>query len=184
MQEKIQEIAARLKELRELSGLSAERVAERLEIAAERYAGYESGKEDIPASILVELAHILQVETTVLLTGEDPHMKVFTVTRALKGVSVERHKDYRYQSLAANFIHRKAEPFIVTVEPKPEGTPLSVNSHPGQELDYLLEGRLLVNIHGNQLVLEPGDCIFFDSGYGHGMAALGGLPAKFLAIIL
>ncbi len=59
-------------------------------------------------------------------------MNVFTVTRSGKGVSVERREQYRYQNLAEKFIHKKAEFFIVTVDPKPQGTKPDTNSHPGR----------------------------------------------------
>jgi quercetin dioxygenase-like cupin family protein len=99
-------------------------------------------------------------------------------------VEVERRSPYRYQSLAYNFIHKKAEPFMVTVEPGPADREVSLNSHPGQEFNYVLEGKLMLVIDGTELVLEEGDSVFFDSGAGHGMKALGGGRARFLAIIL
>ena len=184
MQEKIKEIAARVKELRDLSDISVEEMAEKLTLPVETYVRYENAEEDVPASILFEIAQNLDVDLSVLLTGEAPKMHVFSVTRKGKGVSVERRKDYKYQNIAANFSHKKAEPFLVKVDPKPEGTSISTNSHPGQEFDYVLEGTLKVTIHHNEIVLEEGDSIFFDSSYAHGMQAMGGKPAKFLAVIL
>lgn len=184
MQEKIKEIASRIKELREISDISADEMAGRLNIDTGTYQIYEAGEADIPASILYGISSELKVDMSVLLKGEDPRMHVFTVTRKDKGISVERRKEYRYQSLAANFVHKKAEPFVVKVEPKPEGTKISMNSHPGQEFDFVLEGTLKVVIHSNEIVLEEGDSIFFDSNYPHGMAAVGGKSAKFLAIIM
>ncbi|SFM27548.1 helix-turn-helix domain-containing protein [Methanolobus profundi] len=184
MQEKIKEIAARVRELRDISDISVEEMAKELELPVDTYSRYENGEEDIPASILLEIAQHLNVDMSVLLTGEAPRMRVFSVTRKDKGVSAERRKDYKYQNIAANFAHKKAEPFVVRVDPKSEGTPVSMNSHPGQEFDYVLEGTLKVIIHGNELVLEEGDSIFFDSSYEHGMQSVGGKPAKFLAVIL
>lgn len=184
MQEKIKEIAARVRELRDISDISIEEIAKKLELPVDTYSRYEKGEEDIPASILLEIAQCLNVDMSVLLTGEMPRMHIFSVTRKDKGVSAERRKDYKYQNIAANFAHKKAEPFVVRVDPKPEGTPVSTNSHPGQEFDFVLEGTLKVVIHGNELILEEGDSIFFDSGYDHGMQAVGGKPAKFLAVIL
>jgi mannose-6-phosphate isomerase-like protein (cupin superfamily) len=64
-----------------------------------------------------------------------------------------------------------------------ENKPLSLNSHPGQEFDYVLEGRLLISIGGHEMELEPGDCVYYDSTEPHGMKALGGKPARFLAFI-
>ncbi|WP_094229002.1 helix-turn-helix domain-containing protein [Methanolobus psychrotolerans] len=184
MQEKIKEIAARVRELRDISDISVEEMAEKLALPVDTYSRYENGEEDIPASILLEAAQALNVDMSVLLTGEVPRMHVFSVTRKDKGISAERRKDYKYQNIAANFANKRAEPFVVKVDPKPEGTPVSMNSHPGQEFDYVLEGTLKVIIHNNELVLEEGDSIYFDSGYAHGMQAIGGKPAKFLAVIL
>jgi quercetin dioxygenase-like cupin family protein len=106
------------------------------------------------------------------------------LTRKDKGASVERQKAYKYQSLAQHFIHKKAEPFLVTVEPGMEEAPVHLNSHPGQEFNYILEGTLLISIEGRELVLNEGDSLFFDSNAPHGMKALNGQVAKFLAIIL
>ncbi len=183
MNEKIKEIAARVQELRELSEVSAAQMAKLLQVSLETYQGYERGEIDIPASILLNIAQHLNVDMSLLLTGEAPRMRIFTVTRKGKGVHVERRSQYRYQNLAHNFVQKKAEPFLVTVDPKPAGTELTTHAHPGQEFDYVLEGTLKVLIHNHEIVLEAGDSLFFDSTYGHAMAALNEQPARFLAII-
>jgi hypothetical protein len=50
--------------------------------------------------------------------------------------------------LAAGFANRKADPFIVTVHPKPEEEEIFLNSHPGQEFNMVLSGRMLIRING------------------------------------
>ncbi len=84
----------------------------------ETYNCYEDGKLDIPASILIGIARKLNVDTGLLLTGEESKMNIFTVTRKGEAVEVERRKQYHYQSLARKFAHKKAEPFIVTIDPR------------------------------------------------------------------
>lgn len=184
MAERRQDIAARLKELREIEGLSAAGLAKTLGIPPAEYAAWEAGQADIPASALHDAARALKADLTELLTGEAPRMKVFAVTRRGGGVTVERRKDYRYRNLAANFAGRKADVFEVTVPADAGESGAHANSHPGQEFDYVLEGRMLVRIHGNELTLEAGDCVYFDSNHGHSMQALDGKPARFLAMIL
>jgi quercetin dioxygenase-like cupin family protein len=83
-----------------------------------------------------------------------------------------------------NFIHKKAEPFLITVAPRADGAKPEVNAHPGQEFDFVIEGTLRVFISHQEIVLEAGDSLFFDSGYDHAMEAVGDRPAKFLAVIL
>lgn len=184
MKEKMKEIALRISELRELSEISTQEMADYLNVPTEVYRGYEDASSDIPASVLFEIAHKLGVDMGLLLTGEETRMNIFTVTRKDKGVNVERRKQYQYESLAEKFIHKKAEPLIVTVEPRKDGSKPSTNSHPGQEFDYVIQGVLKFYIHDNEVILKEGDSIFFDSSYKHAMAALDNKSAKFLAVIL
>ena len=184
MAERRQDIAARLKELREIEGLAAEALAQALGVSPAEYAAWEAGQADVPASALHDAARVLKADLTELLTGEAPRMKVFAVTRKGGGVTVERRKDYQYRNLAANFAGRKVDVFEVTVPADAGASAAHANSHPGQEFDYVLEGRMLVRIHGNELTLEAGDCVYFDSNHGHSMQALDGKPARFLAMII
>jgi quercetin dioxygenase-like cupin family protein len=183
MQEKIREIAARVREMRELCEFSPENMAEHIAVSREQYLRYENGEEDIPASVLFNIAHKLQMDMATLLTGDNPRVNIFAVTRKGRGVAVERRKDYGYQNIAAQFANKKGEFFIVTVDAKNEAKP-SLNAHPGQEFSYILEGRVKVYIHKNEIILEPGDAIYFDSTHAHAVEALDGRPAKFLAVIL
>ena len=184
MSEKRKDIAARLKELREIEGKTAEELAAALRVPLAEYREYEGGHRDIPASALHDAARLLGTDLTELLTGEAPRMKVFSVTRKGGGVTVERRKDYQYRNLAANFAGRKADVFEVTVPADAGASGSHANSHPGQEFDFMLEGRMAVSIHGNELTLETGDCVYFDSNHGHSMQALDGKPARFLAMII
>jgi transcriptional regulator with XRE-family HTH domain len=184
MTENIKQVAIRIKTLREISGESLEALASAFAIPAADYRRYESGEADIPVSLLYELAGHFKVELTALLTGEDPHLHYYCLVRNGKGPSVERRKEYRYQDLAYNFIHKRMEPFLVTVEPSSGEKPGHFNSHPGQEFNYCLEGTLKVCFQKHELILNPGDSLYFDSGQAHAMVALQGKAARFLAIIL
>jgi len=183
MNEQIQLIAARIKELREIEGISAESFAWELNIAPELFASYESGNTDIPVGFLYKFAHRFNIELSALLKGEEPKLHVYSVVRKGKGLNVDRRKQYKYENLASNFILKKAEPFIVTVEANPNSQ-LEFNSHPGQEFNYVLEGTLMIVVDGHEITLNEGDSIYFDSGLPHGMLAEDGKTAKFLAIIL
>lgn len=183
LQEEIKEIAARIRELRDIFEVSVVTLSGELGITPELYESYENGTADIPVGILSQIAQKFNVSLSALLTGVEPRLQTYSLTRKGKGISVERRKAYKYQSLAHNFAHKKAEPFLVTVEPKPEETEISVNNHPGQEFNYVLQGSLKVVLGKHELILNEGDTLFFDSTIDHGMQALQGAPAKFIAII-
>lgn len=184
MSDQVIEIAARIKELREISGLTAEELANEIGISPETYEKYESGEIDIPVSFLYNISSKLKVELSEILSGNGPKLHSYSIVRKNKGRAVERTKKYIYQSLAYNFANKKAEPFHVTVEPENPETPVFFNSHPGQEFNYVLEGTLKIYINDHELILNEGDSLYFDSTNKHGMKAVGDKPATFLAVIL
>jgi transcriptional regulator with XRE-family HTH domain len=184
MNEEIKQIAERLKGLRDALEISAEEMAGACGILPEEYSILESGTVDISVSILHNISQAYGVELTALMFGNEPKMNAYFVTRKGKGVSVERTKAYKYQSLAAGFSKRKADPFMVTVHPKPENESMYLNSHAGQEYNYVISGRMLIRINGKDLVLEEGDSIYFNSELPHGMKALDEREVRFLAVIL
>ncbi len=181
MNEQIQQIASRIKELREIAGISAESFANELDIEKGLLLEFEKGEIDIPVGFLYKVAHRFNLELSALLRGDEPKLHVYSVTRKGKGLNVDRRKQYKYESLASNFVHKKAEPFIVTVEPD---APLEFNSHPGQEFNYVLTGAVIVIVNNHEVTLNEGDSIFFDANYQHAMKALNDKPAQFLAIIV
>ena len=180
----IKSIANRLRELREVLELSAQEVAESCHLRVEEYMALESGESDISVNVLQTIARRYGISLDVLMFGEEPKMNAYFITRAGAGVSVERRKAYKYEALASGFRDRKADPFIVTVEPAPADAPMHLNSHEGHEMNYVLEGRLLLSLNGKELVLNVGDSLYFDSSLPHGMKALDGRPVRFLAIIM
>lgn len=56
LHEKSKEIGLRIKELRKLSNISAKEMSKFLGIPVELYKKYENGEEDIPVSLLFEVA--------------------------------------------------------------------------------------------------------------------------------
>jgi transcriptional regulator with XRE-family HTH domain len=184
MTDQIKQIAERIKEIREISGISAESMAGKLDIASNMYLGYESGNTDIPVGIIYKISELFNVELSVLLGGDNPKLRIYGIVRNGKGLKLERRKQYKYESLAYNFIHKKAEPFMVTVDPKPDNETHDFNSHPGQEFNYVVQGTMMIIIDGHEIILNEGDSIYFDSGFKHAMKALNNESVRFLAIII
>lgn len=184
MTKEMKQIAKRIKEIREISDISAETMAGNLNLPIDQYQNYESGNTNIPVSFIYEIAQWFNIELSVLLGGDNPKLRVYGVVRKGKGLNLERRKQYKYENLAYNFIHKKAEPFMVTIDPDQEKENLNFNSHPGQEFNYIIEGAMMINIDGHEITLNEGDSIYFNSGYKHNMKALNNKKARFLAIIL
>jgi transcriptional regulator with XRE-family HTH domain len=184
MNEQIKQIAERLAGLRDALDITPEEMGKACNLTTDEYLKLESGTVDISVSILHQISQAFGIELTTLMFGDEPKMNSYFVTRKGKGIAVERTKAYKYQSLAAGFTQRKADPFLVTVHPKPDDEPVYLNEHAGQEFNLILKGRMLLRINGKDLILEEGDSVYFNSGLPHGMKALDGEKVRFLAIIL
>lgn len=182
-EEAIKQIGERLRGLRDVLELSVDELAQTCGITNDEYLEMERGEGELHVSNLQKIAKKYGISLDELMFGEEPHMSSYFLTRKGKGQSVERRKAYKYQSLASGFRGRKADPFIVTVEPKPDDTPLEKNSHANQEFNLVLEGSMELTIGSRVLTLNEGDSIYFDSTQPHCMRALNGQTVRFLAII-
>jgi mannose-6-phosphate isomerase-like protein (cupin superfamily) len=181
--EDVKEITARVRVLREIEEIPAEVLAKELGFDPAEYLAWESGEKDFPVGALVEIAARFKVDLSELISGASSKLKTFCVTRSGQAPEVTRRPMYGYWNLAYNFHRKKAEPFLVEASAETENKPISLNTHPGQEFNYVLEGRLLLSISGHDIELGPGDCVYYDSAEPHGMKALGGKAARFLAFV-
>jgi mannose-6-phosphate isomerase-like protein (cupin superfamily) len=183
-EEAIKQIGERLKGLRDVLEIPVDEIAALCGITPEVYLQMESGNGELHVSNLQKIAKKYDISLDELMFGEEPYMSSYFLTRKDQGLSVERRKAYKYQSLASGFRGRRSDPFIVLVEPKPDDTPLELNSHANQEFNMVLEGSMELTIGKRTLVLNEGDSIYFDSSRPHCMRALNGQPVKFLAVIM
>ena len=71
----------------------------------------------------------------------------------------------------------------MTVEKDQPGVVKQAHSHEGQEFDYVLEGYLRIILGGNELLLAPGDSVYYDSSLPHVMYAPEG-DCRFIAVVI
>lgn len=174
-------IAARIRELRNIFGLSVEEVANELQIAPEIYTAYENDGSDIPISVLYHLANRYGVDLTEILTGLSPRLNTFNVVPDGMGIKIDRYEGYNIQNLAHRFMNKVMEPMLVTLLPS-EQEPALV-THAGQEFNYVLEGSIYFLFEEKRILLNRGDCVYFDPTHPHGQMAAGAEQAKFLTVI-
>jgi len=182
--EQIKQVAARIKELREIFGFDTKAIALKLNVPENIYLDYETSGTDIPISVVYNLANIYNVDTIEILAGVSPRLDTISVVRKGGGLRVERFEGYAYENIAYKFMHRKMEPMIVTLEPDLPGEKPKLVTHKGQEINYCLEGEMIVYYDDGEIYLSEGDCVYFDPLHPHGQkAASKDKPAKFLTVI-
>ncbi|MDD6095181.1 MAG: AMP-binding protein [Clostridia bacterium] len=183
---KIKEMAARIKELREIEGYTTYEMAAKTDVSNEEYVLCESGSSDLNFAFIYRCALALNVDVTDIIEGHSPTLKSFTVTRAGAGQEIANAHGMTYYNLAYAFQNRIAEPLYVKSEyhEDAEKRDIELTTHDGQELDLVIDGQLLVQVGEHRTTLGPGDSIYFDSSTPHGMVAVGGGDCNFYAIVL
>ena len=189
MTQQLIEIGRRLKALRSIMDMTAEQMAEALNVCTEEYLAYEQGQRDFSFSFLYNAAGILGADVVDVISGESPRLTTCAVVRGGEGFHIARPDAYDYKHLAFTFSGKKAEPFMVTMDPAndiPEGgaATLSVHSHKGQEFVYMVSGVMEFHIGDVTHELREGDSAYFDAGLPHTMKPLGDAPAKFLSVVV
>ncbi|MCL1819717.1 MAG: cupin domain-containing protein [Oscillospiraceae bacterium] len=181
MTEQIIEIGGRLKGLRDIMDISPEKMADELKISVKEYIAYENGELDFSFSFLQNAANILGVDVVDIISGEAPRLSTCALVRKGEGYSIMRREAYDYKHLAFTFRNKKAEPFMVTVEPK-EGE-ITLHSHEGQEFNYMVSGSIEFHIGDIVYELNEGDSVYFDSSLPHAMRAVRG-HSQFIAVVV
>jgi quercetin dioxygenase-like cupin family protein len=183
MTEQLQEIGARLGALRDVLDISVEKMAQTMKISVDEYTAYEQGQRDFSFSFLQNAALIFGVDVVDIISGESPKLTKCALVRKGEGYDIERRKAYDYKHLAFTFSNKRAEPFMVTVEPK-QGEKPTLHAHDGQEFDYMLSGKMEFFFDNIVYELTEGDSVYFDSGIPHAMKAVGDKAAQFLAVVI
>ena len=100
---KIKEMARRIRELRDIVGLSPEEMAEKTAVSVEEYLACENGDRDLNFAFIYRCAIALSVNVTDIIEGHSPKLKSYTVTRAGGGQNVGNAHGMTYFSLASAF---------------------------------------------------------------------------------
>ncbi len=183
---KIREIASRIRELRTISGFSVEEMAQRTGVSVEDYCQFEEGSCNMSVAFLYRCVLIFGVDFSDLLEGRSAKLRTYALTRKGDGQRIEEAHHMVGYNLAPDFRNRIALPLYMKLSYREgaEYEDIQLTTHEGQECDIVIRGQMKIQIGSNSEILNPGDCIYYDSAIPHGMVAVSGEDCAFYAIVL
>ena len=184
--DKLKEVAKRIREMREICDITETDMALKTEVSLEDYRAYENGELDFPFTFIHKCSLAFGIGITDLLEGQSAHLSSYTVTRKGQGQETAKEDGIEIQNLAPLFRKKIAEPYWVRYEYSEElqNKPIHLTKHSGQEFDFVMSGRLKVQIGENVEYLSEGDSIYYNSSTPHGMIAVDGRDCLFVAVVL
>ena len=186
MEYKLKQIAGRIRELRQITGISIAEMAERTGMTEAEYEACESGNKNLSIAFLYHCVLIFGVDMSDILEGKSPKLRSYALTRKGEGQKIEEAHHMVGFNLASGFRNRIALPLYMELNyhAGAEEEKIDLVTHEGQECDIVISGRMKIQIGDKFEILNPGDCIYYDSGMPHGMVAVGGEDCSFYAIVL
>jgi transcriptional regulator with XRE-family HTH domain len=173
------EIGMRIAELRDICGYTREEMAEALGVDPSTYDAYELSGEDIPIGAIFRIANKCGVDFTEIVSGAGGNLNTFQVVRSGEGLEVSRKPGYSYKDLAFRYGQKIMQPTMVTLGP---GEP-ELNTHEGQEFDFVVSGSMKLYMDGREIILNAGDSVYLNPTHPHGFSLANGEPCLFLAVI-
>lgn len=177
-----QTIARRVAALRREVGLTLREFGQKTGLSDAYLSRVENGRTALTIASLARIAEVFATPLTSFLEEEEqPHALV--LHRAGTGRQVRfRGRSGTLVSLLADEKHGKLmEPLIVDVASAPGKVPL--RSHPGEEFNYVIEGRCRLLFGREDHVLNAGDAVYFDATIDHALHAIEGEPCRILAVV-
>lgn len=175
-------VARRLAALRAESGLTLRDVAKRTGLSDAYLNRVERQKTPINIANLEKVALAFGVPLASFFEA-NAAQEPLVVTRAGAGRTARfrGRRGFRAEMLAERKKGKLMEPILVDLASAKSAVPLQ--SHPGQEFNYVVEGRCVFHFGKERIELATGDAVYFDATVPHVCRAIGKGPARILAVV-
>jgi transcriptional regulator with XRE-family HTH domain len=181
-------LGEKIRDLRLKRQRTLRQVAEMTGLSVPLLSQVENSGVSPPVATLLKISKALQVGIGYFFREEESKERAVVVRKDERKKTFRpihtRQSDggYTYEALAYTKNSKHMEPFLVEFEPKKKEA-VSFLSHPGEEFIFLFRGRLAFYYDQQEIVLEPGDSLYFESEFPHGFRALGGRKAQAVVVV-
>jgi transcriptional regulator with XRE-family HTH domain len=177
------EIGKRIKSLRKNKRITLENLATETGFTKGYLSKVEKSQKAPPVSTLGNIARAFGVNISTLL-GENSSATPICLVKKNERLLITRSGTsvgYSYEAVAHKFKNKMMDPFVLTLPLHPKKQ--IRYQHEGQELLFILEGTMIFHHGAEELIVEEGDCVYFDSGIPHFGESAGNKRAKCFMVI-
>lgn len=157
------ELPERLRARRKELGLTLKDLAARCGLSFGFISQVERGMTMPSITSLIAMAKALDT-TAMQLMGQSPQTSSTTTRQGARMPFTLGSNSASYERISTRFPGSQLNCSIIT---EPPGRRTEVMSHDGDEIIFILEGALTVEVAGEVFVLEEGDSLHFDSRQPH-----------------
>src|SRR5512136_1714007 len=155
-------IGERIKNLRQLSNLTQEELAERANLTKGFISQIERDLTSISLDSLVQILDALDENISDFFKEASQEKIVY---REKDRVAIEKKKIEKFELLVRDSTNRRLEPILLTLR-KGESTPKE-RPHEGEEFGFVLRGRVNLRFGREILKLKNGECFYLSAEKEH-----------------
>jgi len=155
-------IGERIKNLRQLSNLTQEELAERANLTKGFISQIERDLTSISLDSLVPILDALDENISDFFKEASEEKIIY---RIKDRVAIEKEKIENFELLVPGSTNRRLEPILLTLR-KGEATPKE-KPHEGEEFGFILRGRINLRFGREVLKLKKGECFYLSAEKEH-----------------
>jgi transcriptional regulator with XRE-family HTH domain len=156
-------IGERIRNLRQLSNLTQEELAERAGLTKGFISQVERDLTSISLDSLIQILGALDEDISEFFRDSTGEEKI--VYREDDRVAIEKEKIQRFELLVPGSTNRRIEPILLTLR-EGQVTPKE-RPHEGEEFGYVLRGRVTLRFGKEVLKLKTGECFYLSAEKEH-----------------
>jgi transcriptional regulator with XRE-family HTH domain len=180
-------IGTKLKKLRLAKKLTLQSVAKEIGFSPALISQIENNNVSPPIATLSKLAKFFDIKMSSFFTenDEEPKYEVIrkderrTVPRVISRVGTNH--GYFYESFSFKMQDKKMEPFLITLSDKIQDN--NTYSHEGESFLFVIKGIFELQLDDQQITLEEGDSIYFDTSLEHRFRSKDGSEVTVLEVL-
>ena len=177
-------IGREVRSFRKTLGMTGTELARAADLSLGMLSKIENGQTSPSLSTLESLSVALNVPVTAFFRRYEEQRDA-TFVKAGHGLTIERRgtrAGHQYQLLGHSIgKDTVVEPYLITLTDDSDVFPLF--QHAGQELIYIIKGKIGYRHADKVYQMKVGDSLFFDADAPHGPEELIKVPIKFLSVI-
>ena len=169
MNEDLTALGGRLREIRKKQGLTLQQLADQTGLTAGLISKIENLRTSPSLPVLSELAQALKIDMAELFLSASGNLGSrkwhYFPSGSFRKIDREENQGFCYKLIFESRLSGdRQQIMLVEVEPGASRKPVSGD---GNEILYMISGRLNYRIGSDVIVFGPGDVLFFDSSVPH-----------------
>jgi transcriptional regulator with XRE-family HTH domain len=173
-------VGANIRQLRMAKGMTLDRLASSSKLTRGYISLVERGLKMPSIAALLRMAAALEVNVAYFFDPNSELTPRYTLFRQEdRNAPSLRDGGFELLALAAGRTRKMMEPFLLS--PPLKSAPRA--SHAGEEMLFVVNGRIAIKLDGEELLLSKGDCLYFSGETPHEVRSLGRSRAEVLVVV-